>query len=132
MQEPTIFSRIVSGEVPAHKVYEDDKTLAFMNIHPSVEGHVLVIPKAGYATNVWDLHDDDYQAVMATCKKVAARLREVLEVPRVGVKVIGVDVAYPHVHLVPFTKPEDFYNYESEVEPDHAALAALADKLRFS
>ncbi len=129
--QDSIFTKIVSGEIPSHKVYEDDQTLAFLNIYPSVEGHTLVIPKV-QIEYLWDLDDATYQAVMATTKKVALRLKEVLGVERVGERVIGLDVPHAHVHLVPFTAAEEFYAPETKEEPDHSALAALADRLLFS
>ena len=127
----SVFTKIIKGEIPAHKVYEDEKTLAFLNIHPSVEGHTLVVPKV-QVVSLWELPDEDYQAVMATAKKVAFRLKEVLGTERVGEKVIGLDVPHAHVHLVPFTTPEEYYAHESEDEPDHGALAALANRLRIA
>lgn len=129
--QPSIFSKIVSGELPSHKVYEDDATLAFLSIYPSVIGHTLVIPKR-QVESLWDLTDEDYQAVMATTKKVALRLRTVLGVERVGEKVIGLDVPHAHVHLVPFNTPEEYYAPETKDEPNHAELAALASRLYFS
>lgn len=128
--EDSIFTKIIKGEIPSHKIYEDDKTLAFLSIYPSVTGHTLVVPKVQVET-LWDLEDSDYQAVMATVKKVALRLKEVLGVERVGEKVIGLDVPHAHVHLVPFTTAEQYYASETKDEPDHAALATLAEKLRF-
>ena len=129
--EDSIFTKIIKGEIPSHKVYEDEKTLAFLSIYPSVEGHTLVIPKV-QVESLWDLQAQDYQAVMETTQKVARRLREVLVVERVGEKVIGLDVPHAHVHLVPFTTPEEYYAKETTNEPDHAALAQLAERLRFS
>lgn len=126
----SIFTKIIRGEIPSHKVYEDDKTLAFLSIYPSVKGHTLIIPKAQVET-LWDLTDEDYAAVMDTTKKVALRLREVLGVERVGEKVIGLDVPHAHVHLVPFNTPEEYYAKETTDEPDHAALAAIAGRLKF-
>lgn len=131
MQEDTLFTKIIKGEVPSHKIFEDEQTLAFLSIYPSVEGHTLVIPKAQVAT-IWALNDDDYVAVMRTAKLVAHRLKEVLGVERIGEKVIGLDVPHAHVHLVPFTDPADYYAKETTLEPDHVALAALAQKLFFT
>jgi len=128
--QDSLFTKIIRGEIPSHKVYEDEKTLAFLSIYPSVEGHTLVIPKA-QVESLWDLKAEDYQAVMETTRKVALRLREVLEVERVGEKVIGLDVPHAHVHLVPFNTPEQYYAKESTDEPDHAALAAVAERLKF-
>lgn len=125
----SIFTKIIRGEIPSHKVYEDEKTLAFLSIYPSVEGHTLVIPKTQVEA-LWDLSEDDYLAVMATTQKVARRLKEVLGTERIGEKVIGLDVPHAHVHLVPFDTPEEYYAKETTNEPDHAALAALAERLR--
>ena len=91
--EDSIFTKIIKGEIPAYKVYEDEHTFAFLDIHPLTEGHVLVIPKK-QVEYIWDLEADDYQALMATVQKVGKHLREVLEAPYVGVEVVGVDV--PH------------------------------------
>lgn len=127
----SIFTKIIRGDVPCHKIYEDDKTFAFLDIHPLHEGHALVIPKKQIEF-VWDLPDEDYQAVMATSKKVALRLREVLPYSFIAERVIGVDVPHAHVHLIPFDRvgqlnePQRF-----DSEADHAALAELAAKLAF-
>jgi histidine triad (HIT) family protein len=129
--QDTIFTKIIKGEIPCSKVYEDDKTLAFLDIHPSQPGHTLVIPKL-QVEFMWDLPDDDYQAVMATVKKVGQRLRDVLQVPYVGVKVIGTDVPHTHIHLVPFTTTADYFaKADDEAEPDYAGLDAMAKTLAF-
>ena len=129
--EDSIFTKIIRGEVPCHKVYEDDKTFAFLDIHPLHEGHTLVIPK-NQIEFVWDLPDDDYQAVMATSKKVAQRLREVLPYSYVAERVVGVDVPHAHVHLIPFDTPDQLEEPQRfDTEPDHKLLADLATKLAF-
>lgn len=128
--EDSIFTKIVKGEIPSHKVYEDDKTLAFLSIYPSVKGHTLVIPKV-QVDSLWSLSDADYNAVMDTTKRVAERLKEVLGSDRVGVKVIGIDVPHAHVHLIPFNTADEYYAKETTDEPDHAALAKLAAELAF-
>lgn len=129
--EDSIFTKIIKGEIPCHKVYEDEKTLAFLDIHPATPGHTLVIPKK-QVEFLWDLEDEDYQSVMATARKVALRQREVLQVPYVGVKVIGTDVPHTHVHLVPFTNGAEYHTQaDLNAEPDHAALAVVAEKLKF-
>ncbi len=125
----SVFTKIIKGEIPCHKVYEDDKTLAFLDIHPVVPGHTLVIPKK-QIEHLWDLPDEDYQAVMATTKKVALHLREVLAAPRVGVQVVGIDVPHAHVQLIPFHTAEEYHRMvDMTAEPDHKALAELAAKL---
>lgn len=129
--EPSIFTKIINGEIPCHKVYEDEYTLAFLDIHPVQPGHTLVIPKK-QVEFIWDLENDDYAAVMATVKAVGLRLRESLAVPYVGVKVVGVDVPHAHVHLIPFATAEEYNTVvDMAEEPDHAFLAGMAEKLRF-
>lgn len=125
----SIFTKIIRGEIPAHKIYEDDKSIAFLDIHPSQPGHTLVIPKT-QIDHLWDLSEEDYQAVLATTKKVALHLREKLPVKRVGVHVVGLDVPHAHIHLIPFNTAEEYHHVPNmNVEPDHAALAILAEKL---
>jgi histidine triad (HIT) family protein len=127
--QDSLFTRIIKGEIPCHKIYEDEKTFAFLDIHPATEGHTLVIPKA-QVEFVWDLSDEDYSAVMATAKKLALHLRKQLNVPYIGTKIIGTDVPHSHVHLIPFTRTEEYSTMpDMSAEPDHAALAELAKKL---
>lgn len=130
--QDSIFTKIIKGEIPSHQIYEDELTLAFLDIHPIQPGHTLVIPK-NQVEFLWDLDDDLYQAVMATTKKVAKHIRSVLDVPHVGVKVIGVDVPHAHVHLVPFSTTAEYSNRpDLSGEPeDSAVLAEMAKKLSF-
>ncbi len=126
----SVFTKIIKGEIPCHKIYEDDKTLAFLDIHPSSPGHTLVIPKT-QVEFLWDLDNEDYMALMDTVKKLGSHLRETLDVPYIGVKVIGVDVPHAHVHLVPFSTSDE-YRAEGDqmAEPNHAALALMAEQLK--
>lgn len=131
MSEQSVFSKIISGEIPSHKIYEDDDTLAFLDIYAVIPGHTLVIPKR-QVEFVWDLEAHDYEALTQTVKKVALRLRDVLGKAYVGEKIIGTDVPHAHVHLIPFDTPADMHRANQEnADPDHEALAALADRLRF-
>lgn len=128
--EDTIFTKIIKGEIPCHKVYEDDKTLAFMEIAPVQSGHVLVISKR--QADIWDLPAEDYAALMNSVKKVAKRIKEVLSPKRVGVQVVGLHVpGHAHVHVFPFNTMEEFRNLPDSDEPDNSALAAMAEKLKF-
>jgi len=130
--EDSIFTKIIKSEIPSHKVYEDDKTLAFLDIYGTVEGHTLIIPKV-QVEFVWDLDDENYQAVMETTKKVAKRLREVLGVTYVGEKVMGTDVPHAHVHLIPFNDTKTYADsYKQNPNPDHEQLSATAERLYFS
>lgn len=127
----SIFTKIIKGEIACHKIYEDDKTFAFLDIHPKQPGHTLVVPKKQIEF-VWDLADEDYQALMTTVKKVAQRIRTVLGRPYVGELVVGIDVPHAHVHVFPFaTAEESRFIPNLTAEPDHAALAVIAQKLAF-
>lgn len=125
----SIFTKIIKGEIPCHKVYEDDKTLAFLDIHPIQPGHTLVIPKL-QIDDLWDLPEEEYAALLFTAKKVAKQLYKVLGPKRVGIQVIGLDVPHAHIHLVPFETVEEFRHVpDSNNEPDHTALAEMAKRL---
>lgn len=129
MAEDSIFTKIIKGEIPCHKIYEDDKTLAFLDIHPVQPGHTLVIPKKQIEF-VWDLPDEDYQAVMITTKRIARRLKEVLGTRYIGSRIVGVDVPHAHVQLIPFNTVDEYKTpQDMDSEADHAALAELARKL---
>jgi histidine triad (HIT) family protein len=127
----SVFTKIIKGDLPCHKIYEDELTLAFLDIHPVQPGHTLVIPKKQIEF-VWDLPDEDYRAVMETSKKVARRLRERLAAKYVGQRIVGVDVPHAHVQLIPFNNVAEWKTPQNmSAEPDHAALAALAKRLTF-
>ena len=129
--EDSIFTKIIKGEIPSHKVYEDEKTLAFMTISPVREGHTLVIPKVQVDQFI-DVPDEEYAAVWRTAKKIAARIREVTGKERVGIIVKGIEVPHFHVHLLPFDTGESLGSGEGgEVAPAEE-LAAIAEKLRFN
>lgn len=128
----SIFTKIIKGEIPCHKIYEDDKTFAFLDIHPIQPGHVLVVPKK-QVEYVWDLENEDYQALMATAKLVAQRLRQVFsEKSRVALLIEGLDVAHAHLKLFPFSTDSEFHNIPVITdEPDHKELANVANRLAF-
>lgn len=129
--QDSIFTKIIKGEIPSHKIYEDEHTYAFLDIHPISAGHTLVVP-IKQVEFVWDLDDESYQALQAAVKKVALHLREVMAVPYVGEQIIGVDVPHAHVHLIPFTQPIEYHAHPDDTaDPNHEELAALAAKLAF-
>ena len=98
----SVFTKIVNGEIPCYKIYEDDKTMAFLDINPETPGHTLVIPKKE-VDKIYDLDDEDFNALMTTVKKLSRHMEEVLGT-RTLWKVIGTDVPHAHVHLLPFDK----------------------------
>lgn len=131
MQEPSIFTKIINGELPCHKVYEDDMTIAFLTIGPVRDGHTLVVPKKQVDQYI-DLPDDYYEALWKTVKKVAANIREVTGRERVGVVIKGIDVPHAHVHLIPFNEGESLLEGDgTSADADHEHLAEIASKLYF-
>ncbi len=122
----SVFSKIIAGEIPCYKIYEDDKTLAFLDIHPETAGHTLVVPKTE-VDRVYDLADEDYLALMNTVKKVSKRMEEVLG-QRTLWKVIGTDVPHAHVHLLPL---DETWKYGREVKLSPAEMQEIQKKLAF-
>ncbi|MBQ2659522.1 HIT domain-containing protein [Candidatus Saccharibacteria bacterium] len=95
----SIFTKIINGEIPSYKIYEDDKTIAFLDIHPETKGHVLVVPKKE-VDKIYDLDDADYDALMHTVKKLSKHMEDKLGA-RILWKVVGTDVPHAHVHIEP-------------------------------
>jgi histidine triad (HIT) family protein len=108
----TIFTKIVSGEIPCYKVAEDDHYLAFLDISPLAIGHVLVIPKVEI-DYIFDMEDELYTGLMLFAKKVSKAVRKAIPCKRVGVAVIGLEVPHAHVHLVPLNSVQDI-NFSRE------------------
>lgn len=123
-----LFCKIVAGTIPCHKVWEDENHLAFLDINPIQEGHTLVIPKT-HAPELFELDDASYQSLLAASKSVATRLKEVFQVPRIGVAVEGFAVDHIHIHLVPLTAGNQL-NPELAKPADHAELAKLAQRIQ--
>lgn len=127
--EKSIFTKIIDGEIPAHKIYEDDRVLAFLDIHPQTEGHTLVVPKTP-VDHLWDMEDGDYTYLMYIAKRIGGHIKGKLHVPRVGLVVEGFGVPHVHVHLIPLYNSEDLKKPQDLLgEPDHGALAQMASSL---
>jgi histidine triad (HIT) family protein len=108
----SIFSRIVSGELPAYVLAEDDLHMAILDINPLVQGHVLVFPKQE-VDYLFDVENSSYHALMDFTKRIAIRLRELVPCTRIGVSVIGLEVPHVHIHLIPINTVNDM-NFSSE------------------
>ena len=121
----SIFSKIIAGEIPCYKIYEDDKTMAFLDINPEVKGHVLVVPKVE-VDRIYDLDDEDYQALMATVKKLAKHMEKVLG-KRILLKVVGTDVPHAHVHLTPL---DENWEYGKTLELSEDEMREIQKKLK--
>ncbi|HEY5268503.1 MAG TPA: HIT domain-containing protein [Candidatus Saccharimonadales bacterium] len=129
--EDSIFTKIIKHELPCHKVYEDDLTIAIIPLYPIAVGHVLVIPKV-QIDQFYDLEPKDYSALMETVKKIGKRMNQVLKTKRIGLQVIGDEVPHCHVHVIAFNTIDEYKQMADESLPvDHQKLAALASLLAF-
>ncbi len=101
-----IFSKIAAGEIPSYKCAENDKFYAFLDINPLVKGHTLVIPRRE-VDYIFDMTDDELAEMMVFAKKVAVAIKKVYPCIKVGVAVLGLEVAHAHIHLVPMNSEKD-------------------------
>ena len=125
----SIFSKIVSGEIPCHKIAETDNCLAFLDVFPLVEGHTLVIPNKE-VEYIFDIEDPLYIELMTFAKKVSHAVRKAVPCKRIGVAVIGLEVPHAHVHLVPLNEVGDINFSRPKMKPSQEDLARLAEKIR--
>jgi histidine triad (HIT) family protein len=121
-----VFSKIIRGEIPCYKIYEDDKNLAFLDIAPESKGHTLVIPKVD-VDKVYELEDADYDALFHAVKKIAKHMEEVLGA-RVIIKVVGTDVPHAHVHLMPL---DPTWTHGRTLKLSEAEFKEIQEKLAF-
>ena len=129
---PTLFSKILSGELPAYKVAEDAQFLAFLDINPNAKGHTLCIPKVE-TDKLFDLDEPTYLSLMAFSRKVAMALEQVVSCKRVGMTVIGLEVPHVHVHLIPLNAMEDAqFNKKVQLEPEEFAQLAQSIQEQFN
>lgn len=128
---PTIFSKIVAGEIPAHKVAESNDYLAFLDINPLAKGHVLVIPKRE-TDYLFDIGDDEYMGLWVFAKIVAQGIRSVYPCEKVGVAVVGLEVAHAHIHLIPINEVDDINFSRPKLQLSQDELAESAEAIRSS
>jgi histidine triad (HIT) family protein len=107
----SIFTKIVNGEIPAYKIAEDDKYLAFLDVNPNAKGHTLCIPKQEI-DKIFDMDDELYLGLMQFSKKIAIALEKTVKCERVGMAVVGLEVPHAHVHLIPLNHMDEmrFHN----------------------
>ncbi len=125
----SIFSKIIAGEIPCHKVAENEHCLAFMDIMPLAMGHVLVVPKVE-VNRYFDLSEDVLKELTVFSKKIALAIEAAVPCNRVGVAVIGLEVPHAHVHLIPLNSVEDINFERPKLKVNHEDLAAMAEKIR--
>ncbi|MBX6379220.1 MAG: HIT family protein [Thermoflavifilum aggregans] len=102
----TIFSRIIKGEIPCYKIAENDLFFAFLDIHPLVKGHTLVIPKRE-VDYFLDMNDEELSQILLFAKPIARAIRQVVPCERIGMSVVGLEVPHAHLHLVPIRTIDD-------------------------
>lgn len=125
----SIFTRIVQGEIPCHKVAEDDRFLAFLDIAPLREGHTLVVPKVE-VDKFFELPIDVLAGIMPFAQGVANKIAKVVPCDRIGVSVIGLEVPHAHVHLIPIDSMRDMDFSRPKLKLSQEDLAAIAEKIR--
>jgi histidine triad (HIT) family protein len=125
----SIFSKIVAGEIPCHKIAETEDYLAFLDVFPLVEGHVLVIPKKE-VDYLFDLDDSLYQGLMQFAKTVAVGLKKAIPCNKVGVAVIGLEVPHAHIHLIPMNQVSDMNFSKPKLKLSPERLKEIAELVR--
>jgi len=125
----TVFSKIISGEISVHKVAETNDFLAFMDINPLAHGHVLVIPKTP-VDYIFDIKDDQYISLWMFAKIVAGGIKAAFPCEKVGVAVVGLEVAHAHIHLIPINKVSDMDFSREKLKLSEEELSQDALKIR--
>ena len=125
----SIFSKIVSGEIPAHKVAETTQYLAFLDVNPLVEGHVLVIPKIEI-DYLFDMDSESYVGLMMFAQIVAKGLKKAIPCNRIGVTVMGMEVPHAHVHLIPMNSMDDMNFSRPKLNFTDEELEGIAERIR--
>ena len=124
----TIFTKIVEGEIPAYKVAEGEKYLAFLDVSPVAKGHTLVIPKKEI-DYLFDIDDELYAGLQLFAKKVAVGLKKAVPCKKVGVLVLGLEVPHAHIHLIPMQDENDVLNFKDKVKMEEDEMMELSKKI---
>jgi histidine triad (HIT) family protein len=125
---PSVFARIVKGEIPSYKVAEDDDYYAFLDINPLVKGHTLVIPKKEI-DYIFDIDSDSYAGLWVFARKVAKAIEKVIPCKRVGVAVLGMEVPHAHIHLVPLQSESDMNFRNPKLKLSDNEMKTIADSI---
>lgn len=125
----SIFTKIIQGEIPCHKIAEDDQFLAFLDIMPLKEGHVLVIPKKEI-DYIFDLPEELFSDLMKFAHRIAPAIKKACPCKKLGVTVIGLEVPHAHVHLIPMNSMSDVNFANPKLRPSQEELAATAARIR--
>jgi histidine triad (HIT) family protein len=125
----TIFSRIVSGEIPCYKIAENDNFFAFLDVFPLVNGHVLVVPKVE-TDYIFDIEDQELSEMIVFAKNVSKAIKKSIPCKRIGVAVIGLEVPHAHIHLVPLNSVSDINFEKPKLKPSPQELATVAELIK--
>ncbi|MBK7567634.1 MAG: HIT family protein [Bacteroidetes bacterium] len=125
---PTIFTRIINGEIPCHKIAEDENFFAFLDIMPLAPGHVLVVPKK-QIDYIFDIDDDLLSGILPFAKKIAEAMEKVITCERIGISVIGLEVPHAHLHLIPLRTMDDINFSRPKLKMSEKELAEIAAKI---
>jgi histidine triad (HIT) family protein len=125
----SVFTRIINGEIPSHKIAENENYFAFLDINPLAMGHTLVIPKKE-TDYLFDLDDELYAGLMLFAKKIAAAVEKSVTCKRIGVAVIGLEVPHAHIHLVPLNTMRDINFSLPKMNPTQDELKEMAEKIK--
>jgi histidine triad (HIT) family protein len=124
----TIFSKIIAGEIPCYKIAENDRFLAFLDVFPLVEGHVLVVPKIEI-DKIFDLSDDYLQDIMLFAKPIAKAIESAFDCKRCGISVVGLEVPHAHVHLLPINSADDLNFTKPKLQLSKEQLMLIQQKI---
>ncbi len=124
---PSIFTKIVHGEIPAYKIAEDSQFLAFLDVNPNTKGHTLCIPKKE-VDKIFELEEDIYQELMRFSRKVALALEKTIPCKRVGMAVVGLEIPHVHVHLIPLNSMKDM-DFSNNVQMEKKEFEELAESV---
>ncbi len=125
----SVFSKIVSGEIPCYKIAESEKFLAFLDVFPLAKGHVLVIPKRE-TDYIFDMGDEDFSGLQLFSKRIAIAIGKAIPCKRVGVAVIGLEVPHAHIHLIPLNSVSDINFSLPKLSVAKEEMEAIAAKIR--
>lgn len=125
---PSIFTKIVNGEIPCFKITEDENFLAFLDVNPNAKGHTLCIPKTEI-DKIFDIDDDLYVGLMQFSKKVAIALEKAVPCKRIGMAVIGLEVPHAHVHLIPLNEMDEM-RFQNKVKLEKEEFEALVKSIQ--
>ena len=125
----SVFTRIIQGEIPCHKIAENDKFIAFLDITPVAKGHTLVVPKME-VDHFFDMNSDLLAEINLFAKDVAAKLQRTIPCRRIGVAIIGLEVPHAHVHLIPLNTMADINFSAERLKMSHDEFAILAAEIR--